>query len=103
MPGEPDFGEQPGILPAGVHSPDIRVITRRHREVYHFASLDFDEVGAGIDGMFGSHPKLKQVEAYDGPTQAFIAGYMTHLVADETWMPACTGPTSATGMSSRTT
>ena len=30
--------------------------------------------------MFGSHPKLKQVEAYDGPTQAFVAGYMTHLV-----------------------
>jgi hypothetical protein len=90
--GSPILESNLGYFLLGSTSPDIRVITRRHREVYHFAPLDFDEVGAGIDGMFGSHPKLRQVEAYDGPTQAFVAGYMTHLVADETWITSMYRP-----------
>ena len=76
----------------GSTSPDIRVITRRHREVYHFAPLDFDRVGAGIDGLFASHPELSSSEAHDGPTQAFVAGYMTHLVVDETWITSMYRP-----------
>ena len=75
-----------GYFLLGSTSPDIRVITRRRREEYHFAPLDFEAVGAGIQGMFESHPDLGSPLEHDGPTQAFVAGYITHLVADETWI-----------------
>ena len=70
----------------GCTSPDIRVITRGRREEYHFAPLDFETIGAGPKGLFGSHPRLMSASDLDGPTQAFIAGYITHLVADEVWI-----------------
>ena len=70
----------------GSTSPDIRVITRKGREEYHFAPLDFDEIGAGLEGLFGSHPELAPASSHDAPTQAFIAGYITHLIADEIWI-----------------
>ena len=70
----------------GSTSPDIRVITRRQRQEYHFAPLDFDEVGAGVEGLFASHPHLKPGSIDDPPTQAFVAGYITHLIVDETWI-----------------
>ena len=70
----------------GSTSPDIRVITRGRREEYHFATLDFHDVGAGVEGMFDSHPLLMSSMDHDEPTQAFVAGYITHLIADETWI-----------------
>ena len=70
----------------GSTSPDIRVITRKDRACYHFATLDFDAVGAGVQGLFHSHPNLGDARAHSEPTQAFIAGYLTHLMADETWI-----------------
>jgi len=75
-----------GYFLLGSTSPDIRVITRERREQYHFVSLDFDAVGAGVKGLFKSHPKLMDSSACDGPTKAFIAGYISHLLADEYWI-----------------
>ena len=60
------------------------MITRKGREPYHFASLDFKEVGAGISGLLREHPQLAETE--HGPTRSFMAGYMTHLTLDETWI-----------------
>ena len=70
----------------GSTSPDIRAITRRSREEYHFAPLDFDHVGAGVSGLFAAHPHLKNGAEQSGRTRAFVAGYLTHLVADEVWI-----------------
>ena len=75
-----------GYYLLGSTSPDIRVITRKDRSVYHFAQLDFEYIGTGIDTMFHHHPKLGDAEAHSGATQAFMAGYLTHLLADETWI-----------------
>ena len=75
-----------GYYLLGSTSPDIRVITRKDRSVYHFAQLDFEEIGTGINGLFHSHPELSEAEAHSGATQAFMAGYLTHLLADETWI-----------------
>ena len=72
-----------GYFLLGSTAPDIRAITRRTREEYHFASLGFDSVGAGIDGLFAAHPHLSEC---NGPTRAFVAGYITHLVLDEAWV-----------------
>ena len=84
--GHPTLNDNLGYFLLGSTSPDIRVITRRRREEYHFAPLDFEAIGAGVRGMFDSHPHLGTSSDYDGPTQSFIAGYITHLLADETWI-----------------
>lgn len=68
----------------GSTAPDIRVITGRGRELYHFAPLDFDEVGAGEVGLFERHPELAKMN--HRPTAAFIAGYVSHLILDEMWI-----------------
>ena len=75
-----------GYFLLGSTSPDVRIVTRGLREEYHFAPLDFDSVGAGVDGLFDSHPRLGLSSNHDGPTQAFVAGYITHLIADEIWI-----------------
>ena len=66
--------------------PDIRAITRRSREEYHFATLDFDRVGAGVRGLLEAHPGLRNGAEHSERTRAFVAGYITHLVADEVWI-----------------
>jgi hypothetical protein len=81
-----------GYFLLGSTSPDIRVITRRKREEYHFATLDFKEVGAGVRGLFRAHPDLISPNGHGEPTQAFIAGYITHLIADETWITSMFRP-----------
>ena len=75
-----------GCYLLGSTSPDIRIITRRSREEYHFTTLDFEDVGAGVQGLFEAHPELRIANGHSGPTQAFIAGYLTHLIADEVWI-----------------
>ena len=84
--GDPRLESHMGHYLMGSTSPDIRVITRRKREEYHFASLDFDRLGTGVAGMFEARPELRVASDHDGPTQAFIAGYITHLTVDETWI-----------------
>ena len=82
----PTLDSNKGYFLLGATSPDIRVITRRRREEYHFAHLDFETIGAGVEGLFRSHPRLGSASDHSGPTQAFIAGYVTHLIADECWI-----------------
>ena len=82
--GAPILYENMGSYLLGSTAPDVRVITRKGREPYHFAPLDFDEVGAGIAGLLREHPHLTATE--HGPTRSFMAGYMTHLTLDETWI-----------------
>ena len=75
-----------GYFLLGSTTPDIRAMTRGTRERYHFTDLDFEDVGAGMRGLFGSHPELMALPKGHGPTQAFVAGYLTHLMADEAWI-----------------
>ena len=75
-----------GYFLLGSTSPDIRAITKADRQDYHFAPLSFESVGAGVDGMLSAHPELRDAAGRDGPTGAFVAGYMTHLIYDETWI-----------------
>ncbi len=75
-----------GSFLLGSTSPDIRVITRRDRETYHFASLDFESVGAGMSGLLRANPHLAPGTVEQARTRAFVAGYITHLIADEVWI-----------------
>ena len=82
----PTLESHMGHFLLGATSPDIRVITRKRREEYHFAQLDFGAIGTGMQGLFEAHPHLLSPVDHDGPTQAFVAGYITHLIVDETWI-----------------
>ena len=70
----------------GSTAPDIRAITKHDRSEYHFASLDFDDVGTGVANLFRSYPDLINHQSYNDPTVAFLAGYITHIISDEIWI-----------------
>ena len=84
--GHPTLQANMGCFLFGSTSPDIRVITRKKREIYHFAQLDFDSLGAGIEGLFESYPHLFPSSRHNPQTQAFVSGYLTHLIVDESWI-----------------
>ena len=70
----------------GSSAPDIRVITRRDRRETHFFDLDQMAAQDSVEAMFEQHPTLRQSQALDPSTLAFMAGYLTHLAMDETYI-----------------
>lgn len=72
-----------GYFLLGSTAPDMRAITKRPREAYHFAPLDVQRVGDGARAMLESHPHLAGL---DGSRGAFVAGYISHIVLDECWI-----------------
>ncbi len=73
-----------GAYYLGSTAPDIRAMTRWPREQTHFAPLSVEEVGTGTKTMFEMHPELH--ENMSPASQAFLAGYVCHLAADEVWI-----------------
>ena len=70
----------------GSTSPDIRAMTRWPRETTHFAPLSVEMVGTGARTMLERHPELADHPNLTPATQAFMLGYISHLVADEVWI-----------------
>ena len=70
----------------GSTAPDVRAMTKWPRERTHFAPLSFEEVGAGPAAMFKLHPGLAGSNGPSPATRAFLVGYVSHLVADESWV-----------------
>ena len=70
----------------GSCSPDIRVITRGNRDDTHFAPISNQVIGTGTKNLFKAYPRLERVADLSERTQAFMAGYFSHLVADEAWI-----------------
>ena len=75
-----------GSFLLGSTSPDIRIMTKWERDQTHFAPLSVERVGTGVDGLFQAHPELADPSLVGQATVAFLCGYVTHLVADETWI-----------------
>src|SRR3990172_4275337 len=84
--------EARGNLYLGSTAPDIRVITRWERERTHFFDLGSFEEQSGVSGLFETYPRLARPAALSRSTVAFVAGYLTHLVMDETWINAIYRP-----------
>ena len=82
----PAMADHLGSVLLGSTSPDIRIMTKWKRDQTHFATLDIDRVGVGVEGLFRSHPELADSHELEEGTLAFVSGYLTHLVADETWI-----------------
>ena len=70
----------------GSTAPDVRAMTKWPRERTHFAPLSSEEVGAGPAAMFKLHPTLAGSNGLSPATRAFLVGYVSHLVADESWI-----------------
>lgn len=87
---ELDWGyvhDHSGAAYLGSTSPDIRAMTKWHRTRTHFSDLSVDRVGAGVEMMFQQNPDLAGSDNGLYPeTKAFLLGYVSHIVADETWI-----------------
>lgn len=75
-----------GNLYLGSTAPDIRILTRWERERTHFFDLNNFQEQNGVAGLFRAYPHLARPAELNDPTIAFIVGYITHLVMDETWI-----------------
>ena len=83
---DPDIDSNLGCFLLGSTTPDIRAMTKGKREDTHFAPLATRKIGAGAEGLFGSHPELADKSKLGSATASFLAGYLSHLAADETWI-----------------
>lgn len=77
---------QRGSVYLGATAPDIRVITRWDRSRTHFFDLENFDEQSGLSALFEENPGLADPGKLDPATAAFTAGYVTHLVMDETWI-----------------
>lgn len=83
---DPSIRANLGSFLLGSTTPDIRARTKWKRSHTHFAPLSVEKVGVGAEGLFHSNPHLTEAARKSPATRAFIAGYLSHLVADETWI-----------------
>ena len=70
----------------GSCAPDIRIITHGDRGDTHFVPLDNQVLGEGTRNLFKTYPVLADAGKLSERTQAFLAGYISHLMADEAWI-----------------
>lgn len=84
--GDRSAEAEPGAYYLGATSPDIRVLTRWDRERTHFFDLDNFDEQSGAERIFREHPELASREDASRGTVAFLAGYISHLEMDETWI-----------------
>jgi hypothetical protein len=84
--GCPALERHSGAWLLGSTAPDIRIITRWSREQTHFGPLSSDDVCAGVKALFQAHPYLVPLSRHSTPTQAFLLGYLCHLMADQAWV-----------------
>src|SRR3972149_12081117 len=78
--------QERGNLYLGSTAPDIRVSTRWERERPHFFDLGSFQEQSSVTGLFQAYPRLARRTALNQPTVAFVTGYLTPLVMDETWI-----------------
>ncbi len=70
----------------GAISPDVRAISGQKREETHFFTIPPDDPRPAQVVMLEVWPELRRATALSRPHAAFVAGYITHLVMDQTWI-----------------
>ncbi len=81
-----------GAYYLGATTPDIRVLTRGDRRDTHFFDLDSLAHQDSVEEFFKSNAHLADADRLDAQTAAFVAGYITHLVLDETYIESMYRP-----------
>jgi len=68
----------------GATAPDIKALSKIPREQSHFVQVNsFTNIGDGSRLLLKQNPYIKSVS---GMYKAFWAGYISHLILDETWI-----------------
>ncbi|HEY8836146.1 MAG TPA: zinc dependent phospholipase C family protein [Dehalococcoidia bacterium] len=75
-----------GAYYLGATTPDIRVLTRGNRRDTHFFDLDSLEHQDSVEEFFRTHKHLADADKLDPQAAAFVSGYVTHLVLDESYI-----------------
>ncbi len=70
----------------GKTAPDVQVVSGQPRESTHFYKLPPEGKRPAEERMLSAYPHLKQAAEMAPAQAAFIAGYLCHLQADETWL-----------------
>ena len=70
----------------GAVSPDVRAIGGQTREQTHFFTIPPDDDRPAPAMMCADWPQIARAATLSAPQAAFIAGYMTHLIMDQTWV-----------------
>jgi hypothetical protein len=70
----------------GSISPDVRALSGHRREETHFFDIPLSDPEPADQHLFAAYPELADSAALPAEQAAFIAGYVTHLVMDETWL-----------------
>ena len=84
--GHPVVDENRGSFYLGATAPDIRLLVDAGREATHFLPLDSEGETSGVGLMFAAYPELVEKAHLNASTRSFVAGYLSHLVTDETWI-----------------
>lgn len=84
--GLPQLEEHLGAFILGATAPDRRILTGQPRQETHYFRLTQDGEGDGVRGLFLACPELRKQEGLSWRDRAFVAGYLSHLAADEAWI-----------------
>lgn len=70
----------------GKTAPDVQVVSGRKREATHFYTLPPEGKTPAWKRLMAAYPTLSDASALPEDQAAFLAGYICHLQADETWI-----------------
>jgi hypothetical protein len=70
----------------GSISPDVRAVSGHSREGTHFFTIPFSDARPAQAVMLKEYPQLARSNELDHNHAAFVAGYFTHLIMDQTWV-----------------
>jgi hypothetical protein len=75
-----------GAYYLGATTPDIRILTKWDRAQTHFFNLDDFEEQHGAHRLFEQEPGLRDPSMLNPATASFVAGYVSHLELDESYI-----------------
>ena len=79
--------EQLAAFCLGAISPDARIISGQARADTHFFDIPITAGAPSAEQhMLHTWPELAHLRLDELPRRAFVAGYITHLVMDQTWL-----------------
>jgi hypothetical protein len=77
--------QERGSFLFGSTAPDVQAVGQRPRHETHFYTFPPTNEEPAYLVLLTAYPELAHAERLTPPHSAFIAGYITHLLADEAW------------------
>lgn len=78
--------DEQGSFYLGNIAPDAQNVAGLSRESTHFFEVPMHDASPAWEVMFNQYPSLANTDALTSAQQAFLAGYICHLVVDQMWI-----------------